>query len=187
MKKQVLIVLIGTALAAPFAVQAEGFYVGGNIGRTNQKLNVDNFGSDKDSSTAYKFVGGYAFTKNIGAEVGYVAFGTGRAAIRNETYTAKPKAFYAAVTGTLPLNEQFSLTAKAGISVNRVKTTFSQPDFSQTDTSNETTALLGIGATYNFAPNLAAVFEYERFGKVAKDDVSNLKVNLLSAGLRYKF
>ena len=183
MKKQILIALIGTALAAPFAVQAEGFYVGGNIGRANQKATVDNFGSDKDSSTGVKLVGGYAFTKNVGAEIGYVTLGKANLVIAGEAFSTKTRAFYTAATGTLPLNEQFSLTGKLGVSANRVENS----DVTGSETRDRITALVGVGATYNFAPNLAAVAEYDYFGKVIKEQNVNFKANLLSVGIRYKF
>jgi OOP family OmpA-OmpF porin len=184
MKKQILIALIGTALAAPFAVQAEGFYVGGNIGRAEQKWSADGVGSVKESDTAFKLVGGMNFNKNVGAEIGYVDFGKASFSDGINTVTAKPRALYAAVTGTLPLNEQFSLTAKAGLSANRVK--FSVTGFGD-ETEKETSAIFGIGAAYKFAPNLAAVVEYENFGKIVKGEGANIKADLISVGIRYSF
>jgi OOP family OmpA-OmpF porin len=188
MKKQILIALIGTALAAPFAVQAEGFYVGGNIGRAEQKLSNVNVGTDKDTSTGFKLVGGYNFTKYVGAEVGYVVFGKGETNLfAPDTANSKPRAFYTAATGTLPLDAQFALTGKVGVSANRVKSSGTDTGAPFTEKGDRITALVGIGATYNFAPNLAAVVEYERFGKVEKSEEGYIKADLLSVGVRYKF
>lgn len=183
MKKQILIALIGTALAAPFAVQAQNAYVGGNIGRAEQKLSgVD--GSLKDKDTSFKLYGGMMFDKTFGAEIGFVNFGKAESVEVDGTFTSKVRAFYAAGTAAFPLNEQFSLTAKVGVSANRVKESFTgDADIKE----NRTSLLLGIGAKYNFAPNLAAVIEYENFGKVLKEEGETTKVNMLSVGIQYKF
>jgi OOP family OmpA-OmpF porin len=176
MKKQLLIALIGTALAAPFAAQAQsqiqGAYVGVNVGRAEGKLSDTDI---KDKDTAYKLYGGMMFDKNFGGEIGFVDLGK----FSDVDGSAKPKAIYAAATGTFPLNEQFSLSAKAGVSANRVKV-------SGESSKSRASLLLGVGAAYNFAPNLAAVLEYEHFGKVYKESF-DIKADMVSVGLRYKF
>ena len=116
----------------------------------------------------------------FGGELGYVDLGK---AIGNSGDTSKARAIYVAATGTFPLNEQFSLNAKVGASANRVKG--EGPGFS--DKFSRTSLLLGVGATYNFAPNLAAVIEYENFGKILKEGGDNIKADLVSVGIRYKF
>lgn len=191
MKKQLLVVLLGTALAAPIAAYAEGAYVGFNAGRAEQKVSIEE-GSLKDNKTGYKLYGGFGFNQNFGVEAGYVHFGklsaSGTNGVDTASISSKPQALYVAATGTLPLNDQFSLFAKLGVSFNRTKVSTvlnGVPDGSGTE--NRTTALLGIGAAYNFTKNLALVAEYEDFGKVIKEDGVDLKANLLSIGLRYKF
>ncbi|MFJ7567609.1 outer membrane protein [Herminiimonas sp. NPDC097707] len=191
MKKQLLLALLGTALTVPLAAYAEGAYVGVNVGRAEQKVSIAE-GSLKDHTTGYKLYGGYGFNQNFGVEGGYVDFGKGSASVTNagvtSTISAKPRSFYLAATGTLPLNEQFSLFAKLGVSFNRTKIHFEDTTGdSENSSKNRTTALIGIGAAYNFTKNLALVAEYEDFGKVLKEDGVDLKANLLSIGLRYKF
>lgn len=189
MKKQLLVVLIGTALAAPMAAYAEGAYVGVNVGRSEQKLSIDTQGSAKDNATAYKLYGGYDVTKNFGVEAGYIDFG--KASVVDsvgDTLSSKLTSFYVAATGTLPLSEQFSLFAKLGVSFNRTKADVQLSGVtSRLGSENRTTPLLGIGAAYNFSKNLALVAEYENFGKVIKEEGYNLKADLFSVGLRYKF
>jgi OOP family OmpA-OmpF porin len=177
MKKQILIALIGTALAAPFAAQAQsqiqGAYVGVNVGRAEQSYS----GPFDDKDNAFKLYGGMMYDKNFGAELGYVDLGEANTG----TITTKPRAFYAAATGTYPLNEQFSLSGKVGVSFNRVKVSGAG-----LDDESRASLLLGVGAAYNFAPNLAAVLEYEHFGKVYKESF-DIKADMVSVGLRYKF
>ncbi|AYM77699.1 outer membrane protein A precursor [Janthinobacterium sp. HH103] len=186
MKKQLFAVVVGAALAFPLFAQAEGAYVGVNVGRSELKAS-DEFDSIKKSDTGYKAYAGYDFTQNFGAEAGYVDFGKLTEKFDGGKMEVKSHAFYVAATGTLPLNEQFSLFAKAGVSQNRTKATVSELNFSESVSKNKTSALFGIGAAYNINKNLSAVAEYENFGKVANEDGSKVKADLLSIGLRYKF
>jgi len=186
MKKQLFAVVVGAALAFPLFAQAEGTYIGANVGRSELKLS-DEEGSIKKSDTGYKAYAGYDFTQNFGAEAGYVDFGKLTQNDGGAKLEVKNHAFYVAATGTLPLNEQFSLFAKAGVAQNRTKLTVSVLNFRDSESKNKTSAIFGIGAAYNINKNLSAVAEYENFGKVASEDGAKLKADLLSIGLRYKF
>lgn len=197
MKKQVIATILGAALALPLIAQAEGYYVGANVGRAEQKISIDGFGSDKDTDTGFKLYGGRDLTKNFGVEVGYVNFGKVGDSITDGADTLsvslKPYALYLAGTGTLPLSEQFSVFAKVGVSMNRTKVSASANipsegfSFSDSTTERNTAAMVGIGAAYKFTPNMALVAEYENFGKVLDEDGVNVKADLVSVGLRYKF
>jgi OOP family OmpA-OmpF porin len=191
MKKQLLVVLLGSALAAPLAAYAEGAYVGVNVGRSDQKLTLDGLGSVSDSGTGYKLYGGYGFNKNFGVEGGYVKLGTGKISYvdgaDSGTVSSKPQALYVAATATLPVNDQFSLFAKVGAAFNRVKLEDVGTAGNSSEKKSRTTALLGVGAAYNVTKAVAIVAEYEDYGKIAKVDGAHVKGNLLSIGVRYKF
>jgi OOP family OmpA-OmpF porin len=187
MKKQLFAAVVGAALAFPLFAQAEGAYIGANVGRSEVKLSIDEEGSTKKSDTGYKAYAGYNFTQNFGAEAGYVDFGKVNGNISVVKVEAKSHAFYVAATGTLPLNEQFSLFAKAGVSQNRTKITLSAFNVRESESNNKTSAIFGIGAAYNINKNLSAVAEYENFGKIINADGGDVKADMLSIGLRYKF
>jgi OOP family OmpA-OmpF porin len=191
MKQTFLAVAITAALAVPFAAHAEGAYIGANVGHVNQKASVDDLGSETESKTGYKLYGGFDFSKNFGVEGGYVDFGkssgSGTDGVDTFSYSLKPTGVYVAVTGTLPLSEQFSLFGKVGASFNHTKARVTLNADSASGSDNRTSTLIGIGAAYNFNKNLALVAEYEDFGKVIKDDDASLKVNMFSIGLRYHF
>ncbi|MGK5003372.1 porin [Janthinobacterium sp. LB2P70] len=187
MKKQLFAVIVGAALAFPLFAQAEGIYIGGNVGRSELKLTVEGEGSGKENKTGYKAYAGYDFTPNFGAEAGYVNFGKVKDSDDGASASLKTSAFYVAATGTLPLNAEFSLFAKAGVTQNRTKVSANAGNFSVSGSKNKTAALFGIGAAYNINKNLSAVAEYENFGKTLSEDGAKLKADLLSVGLRYKF
>lgn len=186
MKKITMIAMIA-ALAAPLAVQAEGFYVGGNIGRAEQKADVG-YASFKESTTAYKLVGGYGFNKNFGAEIGYADLREVSVSGNGASVTSKPTAFYAAATGTLPLNEQFSLIGKLGLAAAREKLTAHRfLAASESYSETRTTPYISVGAAFVLNKQVSFVAEYENFGKVAKDGSANIKADMFSAGVRYSF
>lgn len=185
MKKITMIAMIA-ALAAPLAVQAEGYYVGGNIGRAEQK--ADLIGATfKESTTAYKLVGGFNYNKNFGAEIGYADLREVSVSGNGATLTSKPSAFYVAATGTLPLNEQFSLFGKLGVATAHEKVTAKYRSTYESGSENRTTPYISVGAAFALNKQVSFVAEYENFGKVAKDGSANIKADMFSAGVRYSF
>jgi OOP family OmpA-OmpF porin len=99
------------------------------------------------------------------------------------TLDYRASSVYVAGTGTLPINDQFALFGKLGLSVGRVSGSVSAAGTTFTGSGNKSSVMAGIGASYSFTKNLAVVAEYEDFGKVDTD----IKVSMWSLGLRYKF
>jgi len=189
MKQAFLALAVGAAFSLPFAAHAEGGYIGADVGHADVKVSSDYYGSTTKGHTAYKLYGGYDFNQYFGLEAGYVDFGKIDMGYIDESLQAKSQAIYFAAVGTLPLNDQFSLYAKAGISANRVKVDWSFYDGSGSGsyTKNNTSALLGLGAAYHFSKNLSVVAEYDDFGKIEKEDGAHAKANIASLGIRYNF
>lgn len=164
------------AFSAPtFAQQSDvGWYVGGSYGMTTYDLGGVPAGvTIDDSDTGFKIFGGYQFTKNWGAEAGYVDFGSATAsgAVSGDVGIT---AFTFAGTGTLPLNESFALVGKLGLAMWDASGSASSGD-------NGTDLYYSVGMRYNFNRNLGLVADYELV------DTENDKVNMISVGLRYKF
>lgn len=185
MKQTILFAMIA-ALAAPMAAQAEGYYVGGNVGRAEQKVEASGV-SFKENDTGFKLYGGYTFTKNFGIEGGYVDMGNAEKTGNGASVSSKPQSIYVAATGTLPLNDQFALFGKAGVATTHVKLTGSAPGYSVRTSDDRTSPFVGVGASFALNQKVSFVAEYEYFGKIAKDGGDNIKANLFSAGVRYKF
>lgn len=185
MKKNVLFALIA-ALAAPLAAHAEGAYVGGNVGRAEQKLDLDGF-SLKDHETAYKVYGGYNFTQNFGIEGGVADLREAEKSGNGARVSSKARSLYVAATGTLPLNEQFALIGKVGAAYSHVKVRGSMPGYSVGGSDDQASPYASVGAAFVLNKNISFVAEYEYFGKIAKDGDANIKANLVSAGVRYSF
>ena len=185
MKNTILFAMLA-ALAGTAAAQSQGAYVGGSVGRAEQKLTI---GSTKDHDTGFKLFGGYNFNKNFGLEAGYADLGKLERSGLGARFSLEPTVAYFAATGTLPLDEQFSLIGKAGAVRSDVKANASAGGFNFNDKANRTSAYLSVGAAYAINANFSVVAEYEYFGKIAKfeDSNDNLKANMVSVGVRYKF
>ena len=185
MKHRIIIAAIA-ALAAPLAAQADNAYFGANVGRAEQNLSVDS-ASTKENTTGFKLYGGYDFTRNVGIEGGYVAFRKVEESAYGYGVSSKPESIYVAATGTLPLGEQFALFGKAGVAFNHTKIGAWGPGISDSTTNNQTTPMIGVGASFALDKKISFVAEYENFGKVAKEGGDSVKADLLSFGVRVKF
>jgi OOP family OmpA-OmpF porin len=189
MKKILFAAVLGAVLVVPFSAQAAGGYVGGSFGQSHYDLDDASLTatSRDDKDNAWKLYGGYEFNQNWGVEVGYANFGELRNVYNvtgtNVTLTAKAHSVYFAGTGTLPLNDQFSVFGKLGLAANHTSATGAAGRFSISDNGNKTSAMIGVGAAYNVTKNVAVTLEYENFGKVAED----AKAQMWSLGARYKF
>ncbi|HEX5343177.1 MAG TPA: outer membrane beta-barrel protein [Duganella sp.] len=185
MKKSIFVALIA-ALAAPLAAQAEGAYIGANVGRAEQKADLEGY-HFKDSTTAYKLYGGYTYNQNFGFEIGFADLREAEKSGNGARIASEPKSVYIAATGTLPLNEQFSLFGKAGVASTHVKVSASAAGFSDSDSENRASPYISVGASFALNKNVSFVAEYENFGKIAKDGGSNIKADFVSVGVRYAF
>lgn len=171
--------VMGIAILCCSAVCAAQPYVGANLGRADMDARVrlglapgaDAVASDTDNG--YKLVGGYQLSRHLGVEAGYVVHGELKVPLSGRIATLEPRSLYVAATGTLPLNQQFSLFGKLGVANNRVAG------------ESKAGALLGAGVSYVFTPAVSAVLEYEHFRKM--NDQYALKSKLVSAGVRVAF
>ncbi|WP_293778079.1 outer membrane beta-barrel protein [uncultured Oxalicibacterium sp.] len=104
----------------------------------------------------------------------------------------KARSIYLAGVGTLPINEQFSLFAKAGLSANRLSVSWKENGvFQGTESKKRTSPMFGFGAKYNLSRSWSVVAEYENYGKTVKETIGTndvqLKTHAFSLGARYSF
>ena len=170
------------AISAPASAQQSdaGWYIGGSYGVTNIDVDTSGtgFSADGDDS-GFKIFGGFQFSKHWGAEVGY--FDAGNASVTGPlgNLELNVTGLTLAATGTLPLNESFSLLGKVGLWMWDTDCTGSICLSSASD--SDTDLYYGIGARYNFNKNWGVQVEWEQF------ETSEDSVTLTSIGVRYKF
>lgn len=220
MRKQILAAAIALGLAAGAQAQdwEVSGYVQGNLGWAKASTpkavkEVKSWGWDKNSSdrsdVGYKFLVGLQLNPYVALEAQYVDFGKAKYKFsysdstvdhyEKEKYTSSSSALGFNLVGTYPVDDSFSLFVKTGMHNVRTKVTGKYidvgPSWNDYDKESKTvrkwTPSFGVGASYEFIENFAAVAEYERYQGVAnkKWDGAKLKHNIdyLSVGLRYKF
>ena len=167
--------LAGAAFALPAAAQyrdrspaLSSAYVGANIGQSKFRNACNGFTGCDDKDTAFKLFGGYQFTPNIAAELGYTDLG------KIGGINVKGNAWDLSAVGMWPLASQISLLGRLGAYHGELKDGGS-------DTKNGLT--FGLGAQYDFNRNIGVRAEWQRFNNMS----SNVDVDVLSVGALYRF
>ncbi len=139
MKKLIKVSVVSLAIIASPAM-AQGFFVEGTLGQS--KVDVGNTGSwtANNKDTSYGLSAGYMVNDYFGVEAGYrdlgkaslSATGTFSGSVYGRSYTVTNPSYSASATGwevgprvRFPINDQFSLTGRAGWFSWTAKETFS--------------------------------------------------------------
>lgn len=187
-------------MATSGAAMAEGAYVALDAGQSNYSGACNPVAGATttactDKPTSYRLAGGYNFTKNFGVEASYTDYGSISEAIRGtvipftNSVSGKTTAFQIAGTGTLPLSDSFSLTAKLGMAFASTKGTTTLTNLGITTVTSSSVSnnnlVAGIGAEYDFTKSLGLRINYETLGSIGNPATINL--SNISAGLVVKF
>jgi hypothetical protein len=180
MKKMAVAGLL-TAMMAGASAQV---YVGGTVGVSQLELDCTGATTCDDTGSGSKIYGGYKFTPNVGAEVGYINFGKAKAADSSLAVTLKSKAMYVAVSGRADMTPNFALSGRLGLA--NVKATGEVSGYLVgSDSESSTKAYLGVAAEYAFTKNFKGVasadFTQTEFGG------DSGAVRLFSVGVQYDF
>src|SRR5207237_4472332 len=100
--------LAAAALALPAAAQMSmsSGYVGGSIGQSKFKADCGPFSCDKND-TSFRLFGGYQFTRNIAAELGYADLGKLKISSGGTTGELKASAWDLSGIFSWPIANQF--------------------------------------------------------------------------------
>jgi len=203
-----LTTLIATFLG-PIAMAADtGLYAGFNFGQTranidddriNENLLNQGFSSvtieDDDRDRGFKIFGGYQLHRNFAIEGGYFDLGKfGYSAMTVPPGTLdgeiKVRGINLDLVGILPITEQFSAFARAGVNHHKSKDTFAgtglvnvlDPSPRERDTNYK----FGFGIQYDFTEALGLRAEAERY-RINDAVENNGDIDLYSVGLVYRF
>jgi hypothetical protein len=151
--------LTGALAFAAFPAAAQG-YAGASVGQYTEN---DITG---ESTTGFRFFGGYHFNKNFAAEAGYIT-----AAFEGTTATG----LTLAVVGVAPINEQFSVFATVGL----FSWSLSNLDLSGTD------PFVGVGGLFNVGRNVAVRVEFDSY--TLSSDFADTSATALTVGVQFRF
>ena len=214
MKKNMVLLAI-LAFSAGVASAQDSWYVGGSIGQSSiDAKNVardaanslrDDYGatgiysSKNETDTSWKLYTGYKFNKNFSIEGGYADLGhfdVKAGGVIGTPVSIKAKvnsyAYFVDAVGTMPLNDQFSIFAKAGGAYVHTKTNVSGSwsgfTDSSSDSSNDFVPKLGLGAEFNVTKTVAIRGEYEYYFNVGdKDKTGQSDVGVWTLGVKVGF
>jgi OmpA-OmpF porin, OOP family len=176
MKKAALIavVTLSGALLAPTAMaqmNMSAFYVGAGVGQSKAKDFCGGGGADScdDKDTAWKIFGGYQFTPNFAAEIGYTNLGKFKATLGPLNDEAKVTAWEISAIGAWPIMQRFSVFGRLGVYRATAKETTNFAGDFEHDNNDWT---FGLGLQYDFTRNLGVRAEWQRYRKVGGGDVA---------------
>jgi len=192
------------ATLAASSVASAQWYAGGSVGRSSASFNSPDYSlgnagvseSQDKTKTAYKIFGGYDFTRNWALEGGYTSLGKPQynySGIANGNATLENSSWSLAGKGTLPLNDQFNLFGKLGLTYNRSELTSTTDNpgvlaFPASTSKGRSDILMGLGGEYMLNKKLGLRVEYENFGKFGDQNATGrTKENMWSVGLAYKY
>jgi hypothetical protein len=185
MKNNFLAFFILAVIAVPAMADNTGtFYIAGDLG-TATYSNMEPF----SNPGVIRIAGGYNFSSNLAAEVGYSVFGDSTITGPGGSATLSAASFQIAAVGTLPLSPQFDLIGKLGLSSNNAKMTANIPALGLNGSAGSTSQsdlLIGLGAQFriNAQTNLRVI--YDNYGKF-ENTSSPMKASSISLGVVYNF
>jgi len=141
------------------------FYGGASLGASRFQ-DVDSNGS------TFKLYGGYQFTENFGAEVGFLRAGNFRL---ENSELAKSRAFYTAGTVRWQFGDSFSVNGLMGVAHTQLTIGNSDQD--------QNSLMVGIGAQYRLTPRLDLTLNVDHLGKVAEHQ----SADMVTAGMVMRF
>lgn len=201
-----------TVLAATFGATAyaddAGWYAGFNAGQSRATIDDSRIAGgllgqgftttsidDQDRHFGFKAYGGYEFNRYLALEGGY--FDLGRFGFTANTVPAgslrgdiKIKGVNLDVVGSVPIGDQFSIFARAGVNYADAKDSFAGTGavavINPAPSKSAANYKFGLGVQYDFTPTFGMRIEAERYR--IDDAVGNKgDVDLYSAGLVFKF
>jgi OOP family OmpA-OmpF porin len=189
-------VLLGLALSAalPLAAQAQttmpGAYVGVGAGQSEplQYDACDTRPVCKKKGTAYRFFGGYQFSRAWGVEIAYTDLGKANSSAP-PTFDQSVKARLSEVTlvGTYAVTERVALFGKAGGYYARTIVDTTQSGTIQSVTQSNGNLTFGAGLQFYATPNIAVRGEGQRYARVGGGSLGNTDYTTYTVGVLFKF
>lgn len=166
--------LIAVLLCAGLgAAQAEGLYVGGNLGSPDYRNGVNGI-EGNGSGVAGKLYGGYQVTPNLAVEAG--AFDLGH--IDEASGKVKSHGTFVDGVASYELAPHWALLGRVGVAYGQLNTSTGDDDSSALK--------LGTGLQYAISPNVALRGEYEHYRFTNAFDTKP-DVGQYSLGLKVSF
>ncbi len=172
MKKKSLAIALSAALLAPVAALGHGLYLGGGIGDSE----LDELGN---SNTSIRLLGGYWFSDRFALELAYQDFGT----FKKRAVRAEAEALSISALGALPLNQQWSLFARAGLA----RTSSEVRVGGYRDSDDDFSFVFGLGVSWLVAPQVELRADYELLHDVSFGGIGDSDIDTFGVSAAYRF
>jgi OOP family OmpA-OmpF porin len=195
MKKNILALIILSAITAPAFAANEGGYIAidsGTVSYSNALGGPTNTAAFPNPGTV-RIGGGYHLSQNLGIEVGYSIIGNSEIATLGAggyTETVKSSSYQIAAVGIFPINDTFEVFGKLGMANTKMDYTITG-SITSSASASKTNLMLGLGGQYNINRNFGIRVQYEDFGKVTVPSslvrLTDVGVKIVSVGGVYNF
>jgi OOP family OmpA-OmpF porin len=166
-------------LCEPVVAQTQWF-VGGSAGIPDADIDVSvydppNATADDSSPVSWKLFAGYAFSENLGVEVGYADFGSEYQLFNQlgygEVVAFEPSAGFATLVGRTSVHERVQVFVRLGAAYWSTHIDYAEGAFESSGRDGDVDAVLGFGFDADLTDRFGLRFEWEQFQNVG-DDVS---------------
>jgi OOP family OmpA-OmpF porin len=183
MKSKLLVIAAATAFTTSAFAADSGFYVGADIGTSQQGVNGP--GSTNTHPSVGGIYGGYNFDKNFGVEANYSYLGKAKIEGQSEVET---QLFGVDLVGRYPVSEKLDLYGKLGVAyVDR------QLDYAAGGSDSEAgiAGKFGVGAEYKIAKNIGVRAELAHYMGAPKFEGPGYEYDdnftTFTLGMNYRF
>ncbi len=176
-----------SALPAAAQVNGQAFYGGVTIGQSTFKESCTGFApgvSCDENDTALRVLGGYQFTPNFAAEIGYHDFGQTEASAGGARATIKANAWEPLGVGRLPVAPQLGLYGKLGAYAGEAKL---DSNFGASATDTNTGLTFGGGLQWDVQRQLGLRVEWQRYRDLGGNNAGHGDIDVLSIGGIWRF
>ena len=144
-------IIVATLITGGVATaQAEGLYIGGNLGSPDYKSSVNGI-SGNGSGTGLKVYGGYQLTPNFAVESGVFDLGH----IDDASGRVKTRGVYLDGVGSYEFAPKWSVLGRAGVAEGRFTTTLGD--------DSSPALKVGVGLQYDLTKTVALRAEYDHY------------------------
>jgi OOP family OmpA-OmpF porin len=165
---------------------AEGFYIGAGINHSELKAELEEeLPKFKDDDLGFKIFAGFSFNKYLALEFAYLDAGTLKendfADVEGLTVKVPVEAFTGSFVGSLPINDMFSIYARAGVAAWEAKAKAKFEGETESTKEKDEDLLYGLGAALNLGEQFQVRLEWEGI------DVQGGSFNTFGLNALYKF
>lgn len=186
LRSTAVVATLASALFSGAASAADTPYIGLNVttgGEAYADFAVAKHVENYNKPPSFKLYGGIAISDRFGLEVGYGDFGTWNIVDptpgSNGAVNISSKLWYAAGKASMPLGESFKVFGKLGVAANKYS---AESNLNVSGANSFVRPMIGFGADYRITNRIAAVLEFNRYGKSGNNTQQKLEL-----GLKYSF